>query len=72
MRDVLFWADAEPEELAAYLVLRDFAGQMKLQNPSTQLAGLQLFSPELPLSKMEPTRDPSHRGTKKQPKIWAR
>jgi hypothetical protein len=50
----LYWADAEPEELAAYLVLRDFAGQMKLQNPSTQLAGLHLFSPDLPLAKMEP------------------
>ena len=50
----LYWADAEPGELAAYLVLRDFAGQTKLQNPSTQLAGLHLFSPDLPLAKMEP------------------
>ncbi len=53
VEDVLHWADTEPDELSAYLVLRDFAGQAGLQNPSTQLAGLQLFSPELDLANME-------------------
>ena len=71
VRNVLFWTDAAPEEMAAYLVLRDFAGQMNLQNPSTQLAGLQLFSPELPLSKMEPTAPQVIAVIKKQPRIWA-
>jgi len=67
----LFWADAAPEELAAYLVLRDFAEQAKLQNPSTQLAGLQLFPPELQLSKMEQAASRVVAALKKQPKIWA-
>ena len=66
----LHWADAEPEELAAYLVLRDFAGQVNLQNPSTQLAGLRLFSPDLPLAKMEPVATNVIAALKKQPPIW--
>jgi len=71
VQDVLFWAESEPEELAAYLVLREFAEQAKLQNPSTQLAGLHLFSPELSLSKMEPSAPDVVAVLKKQPKAWA-
>jgi hypothetical protein len=69
--DVMFWADAEPEELAAYLVLRDFAGQVKLQNPSTQLSGLQLFSPKLPVAEMESVAPKVIAALKKQPAVWA-
>ena len=69
--DVMYWADAEPEELAAYLVLRDFAGQVKLQNPSTQLSGLQLFSPTLPLAEMESIAPKVIAALKKQPAVWA-
>jgi hypothetical protein len=68
--DVIFWAETDPEELAAYLVLREFAAQAKLQNPSTQLAGIQVFSPELSLSKMEPIAPEVIAALKKQPKIW--
>jgi hypothetical protein len=50
---LLFWTEIAPEELAGYLVLRDLAGQVNLQNPSTQLAGLQLFPPDLRLADME-------------------
>jgi hypothetical protein len=71
VRDVLFWADAEAEQLAAYLVLREFAGQATLQNPSTQLAGLHLFPPELQLSKMEQSAIQVIAALKKQPKLWA-
>jgi hypothetical protein len=53
VEDLLFWTETEPEELAGYLVLRELAGQVKLQNPSTQLAGLQVFPPDLPLVDME-------------------
>lgn len=67
----LFWAHAAPEELAAYLVLRDFAGRAKLQNPSTQLAGLQLFSPELDLTKMESLAPKVIAALKKQSGTWA-
>jgi len=67
----LHWADAEPEELAAYLVLRDFAGQMKLQNPSTQLSGLGLFSAALPLAKMESVAPKVIAALKQQPAAWA-
>lgn len=39
----LFWLEPPPEQLAGYLVLRAFAGQQKLQNPSAQLAGVALL-----------------------------
>jgi hypothetical protein len=71
VEDMLFWADADTDELAAYLVLRDFAGQAGLQNPSTQLAGLQLFAPDLPLSKMEPVVAKVVTALKKQAGTWA-
>jgi hypothetical protein len=54
VREHLYWLDMAPEELAAYLVLRLFARQAKLQNPSTQLAGLHIFPTEMPLARMEP------------------
>lgn len=53
VKDLLFWIEIEPLDLAGYLVLRELAQQVKLQNPSTQLAGLLLFPPELPLAEME-------------------
>jgi hypothetical protein len=70
VENVLFWADTEPEELAAYLVLRDFAHQRKLQNASAQLAGLQIFSADLSLPKMEPAALEVIAALKKQPKLW--
>ncbi len=54
VREHLHWLDVPCEELAAYLVLRRFAADVQLQNPSTQLTGLQIFSPETSLTKMEP------------------
>jgi hypothetical protein len=71
VQDVLFWADAEPEHLAAYLVLREFAGQAALQNPATQLVGLQLFPPELPLAQMESIAPKVILALKRQPATWA-
>jgi hypothetical protein len=53
VQDQLFWMDVGSEELATYLVLRLAADQLKLQNPSNQLAGLQIFSLDTPLAKME-------------------
>ena len=50
---LLFWAEAESDHLAGYLVLRRLAGQLNLQNPSNQLAGLQIFPADLPLAEME-------------------
>ena len=58
VQETLFWIDLEPEELAAYLILRDFASKAKLQNPSTQLAGLHIFPAEMPLAELEHSVDP--------------
>lgn len=54
VRDQLHWLDVPPRELAAYVVLRRFAGDAGLQNPSNQLAGLMIFPPELDPTKLEP------------------
>jgi hypothetical protein len=49
----LFWLKPAPEELAAYLVLRAFAGQQKLQNPTAQLAGVGLLPADHDWSQFE-------------------
>jgi hypothetical protein len=54
VREALFWFAVPLEELAGFLVLRRFAGEAGLQNPSTQLAGLGIFGPETPLDRLEP------------------
>ena len=50
----LHWLDVLPEELAAYLILRRFVADVALQNPSNQLSGLRIFSPETSLLDLEP------------------
>jgi hypothetical protein len=70
-REDLFWLDCPPEELAAYLVLRAFAQQARLQNPSTQLAGLHILPMEMPLAKMEPLALAVATRLQADPKAWA-
>ena len=53
-KDRCFWFEAAPDEMAAYLLLRAFALDAKLQNPLIQLKGLQIFSLEMPLDRFEP------------------
>jgi hypothetical protein len=50
----LFWLRPPPDELAGYLVLRAFAGQQKLQNPTAQLVGAGLLSAEYDWTQFEP------------------
>lgn len=53
VENLLFWTEPESDDLAGYLVLRRLADQLNLQNPSNQLAGLQIFPADLPLAEME-------------------
>lgn len=53
VQQCLDWLTVPPEELAAFLVLRRFAAESKLQNPANQLSGLHTFSSETPLAQME-------------------
>lgn len=71
VRHLLFWADADSEQLAAYVVLRDFCGHLKLQNPATQIAGLQLFDSELKLSQMEHHTAAVIETLRSQPATWS-
>ncbi|MCY2987028.1 MAG: PglZ domain-containing protein, partial [Planctomycetota bacterium] len=52
-KDHFFWFEAAPEQVAAYLLVRAFALDSKLQNPVIQLIGLQIFPLEMPLDKLE-------------------
>lgn len=53
-KDRCCWFEAAPDEMAAYLLLRAFALDARLQNPLIQLKGLQIFSLEMPLDRFEP------------------
>ena len=50
----LFWLDQPAEQVAAFLLIRKFAADAKLQNPLVQVKGLNIFPLELPLDKLEP------------------
>ena len=54
VKPYLFWLDQRVELMAAYLVIRRFANDIKLQNPVVQLSGLQVFPVELAIDKLEP------------------
>jgi len=66
------WLDADREELAALLVLRRYAADLNLQNPSNQLSGLQIFSPEIPISDMEPLLLPVANRLRTEARVWSR
>jgi hypothetical protein len=53
VKDHCHWFGLPVEQAAAYLLLRAFAVDAKLQNPAIQLAGLQVFPLGVPLEKLE-------------------
>jgi hypothetical protein len=67
----LHWLDVPPEELAAYLILRRFVADVELQNPSNQLSGLQIFSPETGLLDLEPLAPGVAAALSADPQVWA-
>lgn len=71
VREHLFWLESPPEELAAYLVLRAFSQQARLQNPSMQLAGLHIFPIEMPLARMEPLALAVATRLQADPTVWS-
>ena len=71
VKEHLYWLQMPLEEIAAYLVLRQFAGAMDLQNPATQLAGLHVFTPETPLSKIETQAGSLVSRVTADAKLWA-
>jgi hypothetical protein len=67
----LHWLDVPPEELAAYLVLRRFVADVVLQNPSHQISGLQIFSPETALLDLEPLAPGVVAALSADTRVWA-
>ena len=53
VKEHLYWLKMPLEEIAAYLVLRQFADTVGLQNAATQIAGIHVLSPETPVPEME-------------------
>jgi len=71
VRQYLNWLTLPPEEVAAFLVLRRFAADNKLQNPANQLSGLHIFSPETPLAEMEPLAMQVDAALREDNRVWA-
>jgi hypothetical protein len=71
VREFLFWFTVPAEELAGYLILRRFAAEVGLQNPSTQLGGLGLFGPDMPLDRLEPLALPVAEALQKDGQAWS-
>ncbi len=67
----LYWLDGEAGDVAAFLVLRRHAVDAGLQNPATQLAGLNIFPPELRLQRLDPLAAQVGDRLRQDPKIWA-
>lgn len=65
-----FWLETDPEHLAAFLVLRRVAEGIGLQNPTTQLAGLQVFPAEMPLQRMDALALPVAERLRRDAKVW--
>src|SRR5215510_12611501 len=70
VRQHLHWLDVPSEELAAYLILRRFVADVALQNPSNQLSGLQIFSPETRLLDLEPLALDVAAALSADPQVW--
>lgn len=66
----LHWLDGEPGALAAFLVLRRHAVDSGLQNPVTQLAGLNIFPPEMRLQQLDPLAAQVIERLRQEPKVW--
>lgn len=53
----LLWLEQPVDQLAAFLLIRKFAADSKLQNPVVQLKGLHVFPLEFPLDLLESLSD---------------
>jgi len=70
VRNALCWFDLPAPDLAGYLVLRLVAEQYRLQNPTTQLLGLQMFDPDMNLSELEPLAVQVISRLRSEPAVW--
>ena len=57
VRPYVFWLEQPVDQLAAFLLIRKFAADSKLQNPVVQLKGLHVFPLEFPLDQLEALSD---------------
>ncbi len=71
VKDHCRWFDLPVEQVAAYLLIRAFAQDAKLQNPAIQLAGLQVFPLEMPLNELEVVAPQVIACLKANGKAWA-
>ncbi len=65
-----FWLEQAVELTAAYLLIRKFANDAKLQNPVVQLNGLHVFPVELALDKLEPLARDVIAKLQANPQVW--
>jgi hypothetical protein len=66
----LFWLDQPADQLAAFLLIRKFAADTKLQNPLVQIKGLHVFPLEFPLDSLEPLSERVVAAAQAHPNGW--
>lgn len=71
VKDHFLWFELPVEQVAAYLLIRAFAQDAKLQNPTLQLAGLQVFPLDMPLDALESVAIAVIASLKADGKAWA-
>ena len=66
----LFWLDQPVDQLAAFLLIRKFAADTKLQNPLVQIKGLHVFPLEFPLDSLDPLSEKVAAAAQAHPNGW--
>ena len=66
----MFWLEQPVDQLAAFLLIRKFAADSKLQNPVVQIKGLQVFPIEFPLDTLESLSGSVIEALHLQPNSW--
>jgi hypothetical protein len=66
----LFWLDQPVDQLAAFLLIRKFAADTKLQNPLVQIKGLHVFPLEFPLDSLDSLSEKVVTAAQAHPNVW--
>src|SRR5262249_3704833 len=66
----LFWLDQPVDQLAAFLLIRKFAADTRLQNPLVQIKGMHIFPLEFPLDDLDSLSEKVIAAAQAHPNGW--
>jgi hypothetical protein len=70
VKPYLFWLKQPLDQLTAFLLIRKFAADSRLQNPLVQIKGLHVFPLELPLDSLEALSEKVLAAAQAHPQGW--